>query len=77
MTQTKIMLDDAQISFLENYKLLGFKNKSSVIRTAIDHLQEEFEREQLQKSAEIYLEVYSEESELKELTESALAGWPE
>ena len=77
MIQTKISLEDKQNTFLNNYKLFGFKNRSSMIRVAINRLKEEFELEQLRKSADIYSEVYSEEKELRELTESALSGWPE
>ena len=77
MIQTKISLEDKQNTFLNNYKLFGFKNRSSMIRVAINRLKEEFELEQLRKSADIYSEVYSEEKELRELTESALTGWPE
>jgi hypothetical protein len=35
------------------------------------------ELENLKKSAELYSEIYSENDNLKELTETALSGWPE
>ncbi len=35
------------------------------------------ELESLRKSAELHSEIYSEDDELKELTETAFNGWPE
>jgi hypothetical protein len=35
------------------------------------------ELENLKKSAELYAEIYSEDNDLKELTETAISGWPE
>jgi len=35
------------------------------------------ELENLRKSAEVYSEIYSEDNDLKELTETAINGWPE
>ncbi|NKQ36098.1 MAG: hypothetical protein HF973_10850 [Chloroflexi bacterium] len=39
--------------------------------------QEKLDWEALEKSADLYAEVYAEDSELRELTEMALAEWPE
>jgi hypothetical protein len=55
----------------------GFKDKSSMLRMAIDQLKKIIELEQLKQSANLYNEVYSEDEDLKELTESAISGWPE
>jgi hypothetical protein len=38
---------------------------------------EELDRQALQESADLYAEVYDEDVELQELTETAIAGWPE
>jgi hypothetical protein len=35
------------------------------------------ELENIKKSADLYTEVYSEDDDLKGLTESAISGWPE
>jgi hypothetical protein len=35
------------------------------------------ELENLKKSAELYSEIYSEDENLKDLTEQAMTGWPE
>jgi hypothetical protein len=35
------------------------------------------ELESLKKSADLYSEIYSQDDDLKELTETAVTGWPE
>ena len=65
------------IGFLSNYKFYGFKDKSSMVRAALLRLKEEFELKTLRQSANLYAEIYEEESDLQELTEAAVVGWPE
>ncbi len=77
MIQAKFSVDETQAYFLKNFKAYGFKDKSSMLRAAIDHFKKEIEYESLRKSADLYSEVYSQDDELKELTEKALSGWPE
>ena len=55
----------------------GFKDKSTMLRVAIDQFKKNLELEQLKQSADLYAEDYSEDNDLKELTETALDGWPE
>jgi hypothetical protein len=71
MLQAKFSVKESQARFLSRYKDYGFKDKSTMLRVAI------LELEQLKQSANLYAEVYSEDNELKELTETALDGWPE
>jgi len=77
MLQTKFSVEETQLQFLGNYKEYGFKDKSSMIRTAIDQLKKKFELDRLIESADLYSETYTEDSELKELAETAINGWPE
>ena len=77
MLQTKFSAEERQLQFLSDYKKYGFKDKSSMIRTAIDQLEKQFELERLIESADLYSEAYTEDKELKELAETALVGWPE
>ena len=77
MLQAKFSVEEAQARFLNNYKAYGFKDKSSMLRAAINHFKKEFELERLKKSADLYSEIYSEDKDLKELTEIAATGWPE
>ena len=48
-----------------------------MVRAALLRLQEELELQSLKQSANLYAEVYEEEAELQELTETAISGWPE
>ena len=77
MLQAKFSLEETQARFLNNYRDYGFKDKSSMLRAAISHLKKEFELKRLKKSADLYSEIYSEDKDLKELTETAATGWPE
>ncbi len=77
MQQAKFSVEEAQANFINNFKAYGFKDKSSLVRTAIDHFKNKLELESLRKSAELYSEIYSENDSLKELTETAITGWPE
>nr|AGC72702.1 hypothetical protein [uncultured bacterium A1Q1_fos_2111] len=77
MQQAKFTLTPPLVDFLGNYKRYGFKDKSSMVRAALLQLQEEIEQEKLQQSADLYAELYAEDAELFELTEAAVADWPE
>ena len=77
MQQAKFSLTLSLIEFLNNYKLYGFKDKSSMVRAALLRLKEELEWQSLKQSANLYAEVYEEEPELQELTDVAVEGWPE
>ncbi len=77
MLQAKFSVEESQSLFLKNFKTYGFKDKSSMLRAAIDHFKTEIELETLRKSADLYSEIYSEDNDLKELTKIAITGWPE
>jgi Arc/MetJ-type ribon-helix-helix transcriptional regulator len=77
MIQAKFTIEEAQSRFLSQHKKYGFKDKSSVIRAALDRLQKEFEKEKLMMSANLYAEIYDKDKELRKLTESAISEWPE
>jgi len=77
MLQTKFSIEEIQARFIGNYKGYGFKDKSSMLRAAIDHFKKKMELESLRKSADLYSEIYSKDDDLKELAETAITGWPE
>ena len=77
MIQSKFSIEKSHADFFSAYKTHGFKDKSSMFRAAIELLMKEIEREKLKLSADIYSELYMEEEEIGELTESAMEGWPE
>jgi metal-responsive CopG/Arc/MetJ family transcriptional regulator len=72
MQQAKISLSENQIRFIEKYQELGFKDRSSLVRTAIEEYIKSLHKQALIQSAKLYAEVYEEDSDLKELTNSAL-----
>lgn len=77
MQQAKFSIKETQAHFINDFKIYGFKDKSSLVRTAINYLKNKLEIENLKKLAELYSEIYSENDNLKKLTETALSGWPE
>ena len=77
MQQAKFSCQENQLEFLSNYKDYGFKDKSALVRESLDLLREKLEAQKLRESADLYAEVYRDDSELKILTDSAAQGWPE
>ena len=77
MRQVKISLEESQVKFLDKHTELGFQDKSSLVRAAISLFMEELELERLRESADLYGELYVDDVEIRELTEGALADWPE
>ena len=77
MQQAKFSLSISLIEFLNNHELYGFKDKSAMVRTALFRLKEELELHSLKQSADLYAEIYDEDSELQSLTNAAMVGWPE
>ncbi len=76
MQQAKISLDESQINFLNKYQELGYKDKSSLVRSAIEEYIKSIEKQKLVKSAILYAEIYKHDSELRDLTNSAIEDWP-
>jgi len=76
MQQVKFSLPISLIEFLNEYKFYGFKDKSSMVRTALLRLKEELELQSLRQSANLYAEIYEADNELQELTQVAIVGWP-
>ncbi len=77
MAQAKFTLEQSHIDFLEQFKDRGFKDKSAIVRLALDRLAQELEREELARSAGLYAELYAEDLELQQLTDAACVGWPQ
>ncbi|MCG3158582.1 MAG: hypothetical protein DKINENOH_05226 [bacterium] len=77
MIQAKFSLEENHVNFLNLFKKYGFKDKSAVIRTALERLEKELEMEKLKSSAEMYASLYESDRELQDLTNSAITEWPE
>ncbi|MCH7724251.1 MAG: hypothetical protein IIA49_13115 [Bacteroidetes bacterium] len=78
MLQAKISFEEKQLKFINKFGEMGFKDKSSLVRKAIDEFRKIIEKKKLAESADLYAELYEKEkeNELKELTNSAIDGWP-
>ena len=74
MAQAKFTLEQSHIDFLEQFKDRGFKDKSALVRLALDRLAQALEREELARSADLYAELYEEDLELQQLTDAACIG---
>ena len=77
MHQAKFSCNENQLEFISNYKDFGFKDKSALVRESLDMLRVKLEAQKLRESADLYAEVYRDDSELRTLTDSAAQGWPE
>lgn len=76
MIQAKFSLEESHLQFLDECRSYGFKDKSTVVRVALDRLREEFAQQRLQESADLYSEIYGEDEETRDLTAAALSEWP-
>ena len=77
MLQIKFSLDKPQHRFIEQYKELGFKDKSQMVRVALDRLSSDLEQQRLRESADLYAETYSRDAEIREWNDDVVAKWPE
>ena len=51
MVQAKFTVEEAQAQFLSNFKEYGFKDKSSMLRAAVEYFRKVIELKELKKSA--------------------------
>jgi len=77
MQQAKFSLTPPLVDFLGDYRAYGFKDKSSMVRVALQRFREELDLQSLKQSANLYAEIYQEDEELQDLTEMAIQEWPE
>ncbi|MDJ0531554.1 MAG: hypothetical protein QNJ70_03510 [Xenococcaceae cyanobacterium MO_207.B15] len=76
MTQAQFNLEESEIQFLNRYQEYGFRDQDELIRAALKKLRQELETQSLEESADLYAEIYEQDRELQELTESALLDLP-
>ena len=72
MMQTEVKIEETQAEFLNHYSQYGFKDKNELVREALNRLKSDLEEKSLVESAELYAELYGNDADLWELTESAL-----
>lgn len=76
MIQAKFSLEEAHIQFLAQCKQYGFKDKSDVVRTALDRLYTALGQQRLCESAVLYAAAYQDDDETQAWTEGSLSEWP-
>jgi len=76
MIQAKFSINESHLLVLEECKKYGFKDKSALVRAAIDLLSAQLEQRRLQESAALYAEIYEQDEETREWTENAVTAWP-
>lgn len=76
MPQMRLTLTDEQADFLHGFAALGYPDRSSLVREALDRFRKELTQQQLRESADLYAEVYAEDEDLQQLASQAMAGWP-
>ncbi len=76
MHQAKFSLKESNILFLQEYRTYGFKDKSDVVRTALDRLASDLTRQRLRESAALYAEILDEDPETGEWMDAGLSEWP-
>lgn len=75
METKTIQLNNEQAKVINNYKEFGFRNRNELINYALELLRNEIIKKiELEKSAELYAEIYDKDEETKSLTESALTN---
>ena len=75
--QAKFSLTAAHRLFVKEHRKYGYKDKSALVRAALEYLKNDLEVQALKESADLYSELYEDNAELKELTEAAITDWPE
>lgn len=76
MHQVKLSLSEDQVEFLGHHRDYGFRDRSELVRTALERFRKAIERRELKVSASLYCEVYEEESDSKLWVEDSLTDWP-
>lgn len=77
MIQAKFSLKASHLEFIEQCRDHGFKDRSEVVRSALDRLMAELAQQRLFDSADLYAQIYDRDDETKEWTDAALSEWPE
>ncbi len=76
MHQIKLSLQDSQVEFLGKHREYGFRDKSELVRKALEFFQREVELKELEESALLYARLYEEDQEAKEWVADSAKDWP-
>ncbi len=75
MVQSKVTLTEELANFISLHKKLGFKDKSAMVRNALARMKTILEKEQLEKSASLYAELYKNDKETQEWVQDSTEDW--
>jgi len=76
MKQVKVGLDESHVKMLGQFKRCGFKDKSEMVRFALDLYVKDMANRRLRESAALYAQVYEEDAETREWMKANTAEWP-
>lgn len=76
MKQAKFSLTESQVSFIEEYRIYGFKDKSEMVRNALERFREVLFLQDLKRSAQIYAELYEADDEAQSWVDAGVRDWP-
>jgi len=69
-------MDETQIKFIKAFKNYGFNSEDELVNYAIELFQKKVENQiELEKSAELYAEVYKNDAETQVWIDSAISDW--
>jgi len=76
MKQVKVGLNESHVKLLEQFKRFGFKDKSEMVRFALDLYVKDMANRRLRESVALYAQVYEEDVETREWMKANTAEWP-
>ena len=62
---------------MKQHTKFNIQNGGSIIKKIKSYIMKKYELNRMKNSAKLYIEIYKEDNELQELTESALIDWTE
>lgn len=72
MLQIKVNIQDrALIEFVDQFSVLGYKDRSELTRAALECLRQKKEAERLEESALLYSKLYEQDDDLRQITDSS------
>lgn len=77
MGQIKISLKKEHTEFINHYSKFGFKDKSEMVRKAIEKLKDEIETENIRKSAKLLKSIYSKNKIDTDWIDDSIKEWPD
>ena len=71
MPQVKISLGKENLNFISQHRKHGYASKSAIVEAALLEFEQKLKSQRILESAQLYDEVYDQDSDLQELTDDA------